>query len=139
MMNNIAVDSQVEGWVPGTTPRLVVIDGPLGCRTFDLDEPLVSIGRESSNDIRLDDPFVSRHHCVIRYEGERHIIEDLNSANGTFVNGERVNAGPLKEESLIQIGASVFLFRLPNSNESRTSSHNLIVAENVSDDCHSSP
>ncbi len=132
-MNNKAVDSPVDGWVLGMTPRLVAIDGPLGYRTFHLDEPLVSIGRQSSNDIRLDDPFVSRHHCVIRNEGEQHMIEDLNSANGTFIDGERVKAGPLKEESLIQIGASLFLFRLQNSDESRTSSHKLIVAENVSD------
>jgi pSer/pThr/pTyr-binding forkhead associated (FHA) protein len=133
MMNNKAVGSPTEGWLVRTTPRLVVISGPLANRTFDLEEPLVSIGRESSTDIRLDDPFVSRHHCVIRNEGDRHLIEDLNSANGNFVDGERVKASPLKEDSLIQIGASLFLFRLQSSDESKTSSHNLIAAENISD------
>ena len=136
MMKNKAVDSPVDGWVPGMTPRLVPIDAPPGCGTFHIDEPLVSIGRESSNDFWLDDPFVSRHHCVIRNEGEQHMIEDLNSANGTFVDGERVKAGPLKEDSLIQIGASRFLFTLQNSDELRTSNHELIEAESVSDDCN---
>ena len=80
--------------------------------TFYLDEPVVSIGRLVSNDIYLEDPFVSRHHSVIRNQGEQYVIEDVNSANGTYVNGERVDAGALEEGSIIQIGASRFLFSL---------------------------
>ncbi len=52
------------------------------------------------------------------------MIEDLNSANGTYVNGERVKAFALKEESVIEIGASRFLCKFQNSEESITSSHN---------------
>jgi pSer/pThr/pTyr-binding forkhead associated (FHA) protein len=95
--------------------RLVAIDGPLTGRTFYLEGPVFSIGRRSANDITLEDWFVSRHHCRIRNEGEQHMIEDLNSANGTYVNGERVKAGALKEESVIEIGASRFLCKFQNS------------------------
>jgi pSer/pThr/pTyr-binding forkhead associated (FHA) protein len=94
-------------------PRLVAIEGPLCGRTFYLDEPAFSIGRLVSNDICLEDPFVSRRHCVIRTEREHYLIQDLNSANGTYVNSERVNTGLLIEGSLIGIGASRFLFELP--------------------------
>lgn len=118
-----------EGSVLGVIPRLVAIGGPLAGGTFYLDEPVVSIGRRSANDIGLQDPFVSRHHCMIRHDGQQHMIEDLNSANGTYVNGERVKAGALKEGSVIEIGASRFLFKLHNSEESMASSQNLIVAE----------
>jgi pSer/pThr/pTyr-binding forkhead associated (FHA) protein len=114
MINNKAVDSVTEGRALGMMPRLVAVCGPLAGSAFCLDEPVVSIGRRSANDIRLGDRFVSRHHCMIRNEGEQHMIEDLNSANGTYVNGERVKAAALKEESLVEIGASRFLFTLQN-------------------------
>jgi len=94
-------------------PRLVAIEGPLCGRTFYLDEPAFSIGRLVSNDICLEDPLVSRKHCVIRTEAEHYVIQDLNSTNGTYINSERVNAALLKEGSLIGIGASRFLFELP--------------------------
>jgi pSer/pThr/pTyr-binding forkhead associated (FHA) protein len=106
--------------------RLIAIDGPLSGQTFYLDKPVVSIGRLVSNDIWLEDPFVSRHHCVIRNEGDEYIIEDLNSANSTYVNGERVKATLLKEGSLIWIGASRFRFRLQDPQESMAVSRNLI-------------
>lgn len=106
-----------EGSVLGVIPRLVAIGGPLAGGTFYLNEPVVSIGRRSANDIGLQDPFVSRHHCMIRHDGQQHMIEDLSSANGTYLNGERVKAGALKEGSLIEIGASCFLFKLHNSEE----------------------
>ena len=129
MTDNKIVKSPIEKLVLGMLPRLVAIDGPLSGRTFYLDEPIVSIGRLVSNDICLVDLYVSRHHCVIRNEGDEYMIEDLNSANGTYVNDARVNAGSLKEGSLIEIGASQFLFRVQNSEESLASSQNLVVAE----------
>jgi pSer/pThr/pTyr-binding forkhead associated (FHA) protein len=106
--------------------RLIAIDGPLSGQTFYLDEPVVSIGRLVSNNIWLEDPFVSRHHCVIRTEGDEYMIEDLNSANGTYVNGELVKACSLTEGALIQIGTSQFRFRLRNPEESMAVSQNLI-------------
>jgi pSer/pThr/pTyr-binding forkhead associated (FHA) protein len=58
------------------------------------------------------------------------MIEDLNSANGTYLNGERVNAGTLKEGSVIQFGTSRFLFRIQNPKEAVALGHKLVVAEN---------
>jgi pSer/pThr/pTyr-binding forkhead associated (FHA) protein len=126
MTDNKLVESHTEMLVSGISPRLVAIDGPLSGRTFYLDEPVVSIGRLVSNDICLEDPFVSRHHCVIRTEGDEYMIEDLNSANGTYVNGELVKACSLTEGALIQIGSSLFRFRLQNPEEAMAVSRNLI-------------
>ena len=121
MINNKTVESPFERLGLGMIPQLVAIDGPLRGRTFYLDEAVVSIGRLESNDIRLDDPFVSRHHCLIRNEGEQCTIEDLHSANGTYLDGERVEASSLKEGSIIQIGGSRFLFRFPQGLRSENS------------------
>jgi pSer/pThr/pTyr-binding forkhead associated (FHA) protein len=108
--NNI-VDSPEESLFTNMNPGLVAIHGPLSGQTFYLDKPVVSIGRQLSNDIILNDPHVSREHCLIRSEGEHYVIEDLNSANGTYVNGERVTVNSLREGSLIRLGDSLFLFR----------------------------
>jgi pSer/pThr/pTyr-binding forkhead associated (FHA) protein len=129
MMNNKTIEPLVERLSLGMVPGLVAIAGPLRGGTFYLDEPVVSIGRLESNDICLEDPFVSRHHCLIRNEGDGYMIEDLTSANGTFINGERVNSVPLGEGSLIEIGGSRFEFRLRNSEETMALSQNVVIAE----------
>jgi pSer/pThr/pTyr-binding forkhead associated (FHA) protein len=49
----------------------------------------VAIGREDA-DLVLDDPEVSRRHAMLRRSGESVVVEDLDSTNGTFVNGERI-------------------------------------------------
>ena len=130
MITNKTVDSPINKLFLAITPRLVAVNGPLSGRTFYLDESRVSIGRLESNDIRLEDLYVSRHHSLIRNEGDEYIIEDLNSANGTYLNGERVKTGSLNEGSIIQIGASRFLFKLQDREESITLGQKLVVAEN---------
>jgi DNA-binding response OmpR family regulator len=55
-----------------------------------LDQPVTSIGRWADNDLVVDDRWVSRYHAQVRREGEQCIIEDLDSKNGTFVNGRRI-------------------------------------------------
>ena len=132
MRTNKTVESNVERLFLAMNARLVAVNGPLSGRTFYLDEPVVSIGRLGSNDICLEDPFVSRHHCVIRNHSDEYMIEDLNSANGTYLNGERVNAGSLEEGCLIEIGNSRFRCKLQNSEEPKTLGQNLLVAENGS-------
>ena len=130
MTTNKTANSPIERLFLAITPRLVAVNGPLSGQTFYVDEPVVSIGRLGSNDLCLEDPFVSRHHCVIRNEGDEYLIEDLNSVNGTYLNGERVNAGSLNEGCLIAIGISRFLFKLQNPEESITLGQSLLVAEN---------
>lgn len=123
--NNV-VDSPEENLFTGLSPRLVAIYGPLRGQTIHLDKPVVSIGRQLSSDFILIDLHVSREHCLIRSEGEQYVIEDLNSANGTYVNGERVTKRPLKEGALIEVGDSLFVFQVQNPDESLALSRNRI-------------
>src|SRR5215469_14280578 len=58
--------------------------------TFKIDKPKVSIGRSSRNDVCIADPFASRLHAEIRQEGDHVTLVDLGSANGTYLNGQRV-------------------------------------------------
>jgi pSer/pThr/pTyr-binding forkhead associated (FHA) protein len=99
------------------TPRLVTISGQTSGWLIYLDDPIISIGRQRSNTISLDDPFISRRHCLIRREETQYVIEDLSSTNGTYVDGKRVKGSLLEEGSLIQVGASQFLFLLHELDE----------------------
>lgn len=65
-----------------------------GIREFEIIDNEVHMGRELDNTLRLPDPSISRHHCVIRKVGGGFEIQDLQSSNGVLVNGNRVQASP---------------------------------------------
>lgn len=91
-------------------PRLIGVSGKLNGWIFYLDDSVVTIGRQLSNMICLSEDEVSRQHCLIRYENRRHKIIDLDTTNGTYVNGKRVKECLLENGSLIQIGNVIFVF-----------------------------
>ena len=90
--------------------KLIAIAGALKGMTFALPEGEVSIGREASNGVCLNDPSVSRRHCVITKEADQLKIIDLDSFNGTFINGVPVKEQPLKHGDQIAIGDILLLF-----------------------------
>ena len=82
----------------------------------------VSIGREPSNEISVLDSSVSRRHCLIRKEGEGFQIRDLESSNGTFVNGVPLKERTLENADQIQIGSSVLVFFTSDSTSENSGS-----------------
>src|SRR6266481_5268005 len=91
-------------------PRLVGRDGPLKNSVFSLDDGELSVGRNPSNRLSINDPSLSRQHCVIARRDAGFEIRDLDSRNGTFVNGVPVHERMLTAGDEIQIGNSLFLF-----------------------------
>ena len=91
----------------------------------------VTIGRTEENDIVLDHPMVSRYHALIEKMGTRFRLKDLNSTNGVFVNGVRIeNESWLTDGDTITIGASDFV--LSGSNLQRQTEAGLqLVAQNI--------
>ncbi|MEK7407097.1 MAG: sigma 54-interacting transcriptional regulator [Acidobacteriota bacterium] len=104
-------------------PRLVVIDGPSKGQFFPLTPEEATVGREPSNRVALADPAASRKHCRISRQatGQFH-IHDLNSRNGTFINGLPVKERILEHGDQIQVGASTFLFLTTEADETPTPS-----------------
>ncbi|MBM3706717.1 MAG: FHA domain-containing protein [Actinobacteria bacterium] len=96
--------------VPKDRAGLIVIKGPSIGEKFLLKKPSLFIGRRSDSDILLDDITVSRNHAVIEKTNEGYIIKDLESLNGTYLNGEIVNKSRLNNGDRIQIGKYIFLF-----------------------------
>src|SRR6266545_741079 len=64
----------------------------------------VTIGREPTNKIPIDSPFVSKEHAVLQFTDGRYILQDLNSANGTRVNGETITKFIVSVGDVIEIG-----------------------------------
>jgi pSer/pThr/pTyr-binding forkhead associated (FHA) protein len=63
------------------------------------------LGRGADCDLRLGSKAISRHHCLLRFQPGEMILVDLGSANGTFVNGQRVRSqAPLKHGDEIALG-----------------------------------
>lgn len=71
---------------------------------FLLNKKRVSIGRHRENDLRIDDPLLSRQHAQIIHQGRTIYLRDLNSTNGTYVNLKRVDIAPLEEGTIIKAG-----------------------------------
>jgi transcriptional regulator with GAF, ATPase, and Fis domain len=88
-------------------PQLVALSGPLKGQTFTLQDEF-SIGRSGAT-LALGGPFVSRRHCLIEKVGLRYVLRDLDSHNGTAVNGERISERLLDHGDQIHIGNFKFL------------------------------
>lgn len=89
---------------------LFVIRGNDQGRRFELEEPVVWVGRDRSNAVQLHDSEVSRIHAELRRTEQGYTIRDLGSSNGTFVNGRRVHEQPLRSGDQLQLGRSLLLF-----------------------------
>src|SRR5690606_38274825 len=90
--------------------RLIVRRGPQPNQIYELNKGIVTLGRDITNDIVINDPEVSRHHCRLTQGGAGYTIEDLGSTNGTFVNGQRLT-GPrlLSHNVMVGLGETVTL------------------------------
>ncbi len=97
---------------PSSAAKLVALNGPLANQEFPLRESL-RLGRERDNDLSLPDQQASRYHAVIQVREGRCWISDLNSRNGTLVNGARIaQPTPLSDGDSIQIGDTRFVFKM---------------------------
>lgn len=73
-------------------------------RTLSLYKSVFTIGRLGDNDLQLDDPYVSRHHAEITFDGENYSFRDKGSTSGSFVNGNKVAEKVLRSEDKVNLG-----------------------------------
>ena len=84
------------------------------------DQPL-TIGRHSSNLVHITDQRASRYHCVIEKSGEGLVLRDLDSSNGTKLNGRIVKQSRIGDGDVVQIGATLLKVVAPQPAAARTS------------------
>ncbi|HYH03460.1 MAG TPA: FHA domain-containing protein [Bacillota bacterium] len=99
-VNSVKVQSRVK-WV------FNVIAGVDQGRQYLATTPEIKIGRKPENHICLKDPKVSRFHALICLEGMNLVIKDLNSANGTTVNGKKVQEEKLLSGDMFKVGDTI--------------------------------
>jgi len=103
--------------LPEGMAMLVVRKGPNAGSRYLLDAEVTHAGRHPNSDIFLDDITVSRRHAEVVRRGGGYVVRDVGSLNGTYVNRDRVEEGPLASGDELQIGKFrlVFLTGSPRS------------------------
>jgi pSer/pThr/pTyr-binding forkhead associated (FHA) protein len=97
----------------GPIPEVHLFLGEKSMGTFSLSKGELTIGRNPGNDILIENVGVSRRHAVIKWTGDHAVAEDLGSANGTFVNGQKITSRPLQDGDEILVLKHRLLYRLP--------------------------
>lgn len=84
--------------------KLVLLSAGMTGRVHELTVDKTTIGRVEDNAFQIAEPSVSSHHCEILLRGSEVVVRDLNSTNGTFINGEKVTETVLKAGQILRLG-----------------------------------
>ncbi len=86
-------------------PRLVLLTEGFTGRSFELKAERSTVGRLEDNNFQIPAPSVSSHHCEILLRGNDVVVKDLDSTNGTFINGEQVTEATLPVGQTVRFGS----------------------------------
>src|ERR1051326_8211124 len=90
--------------------RLTIRQGPAPGKVFELAKDTLTIGRDVSADVTINDAEVSRTHTKLTAQADGYLVEDLGSTNGTFINGQRVTGSKLlRPGDTLGLGETVVL------------------------------
>src|SRR5512137_3067777 len=84
--------------------KLVLLSTGMTGRMHELKVAKTTVGRVEDNMFQIAEPSVSSHHCEIELKGNEVVVKDLNSTNGTFINGEKVSERVLKLGEVLRLG-----------------------------------
>jgi len=84
--------------------KLVLLSMGMTGRTQELKLDKTTIGRVEDNTFQIAEPSVSSHHCEVLLRGNDVVVRDLDSTNGTYVNGERVSESVIKPGQILRLG-----------------------------------
>lgn len=84
--------------------KLVLLSEGFAGRTYELNVEKTTVGRVEDNAFQIAEPSVSSHHAEIILRGNDVVVKDLNSTNGTFINGEKISESVLKPGQVLKFG-----------------------------------
>jgi pSer/pThr/pTyr-binding forkhead associated (FHA) protein len=84
--------------------KLVVLSAGMTGRTQELKAEKTTIGRVEDNTFQIAEASVSSHHCELLLRGKDVVVRDLNSTNGTFINGEKITEKVIKPNEILRLG-----------------------------------
>ena len=84
--------------------KLVVLSAGMTGRTHELSVDKTTIGRVEGNSFQIAEPSVSSHHCEVLLRGNDVVVRDLNSTNGTFIDGDKITESVIKPGQVLRLG-----------------------------------
>ena len=84
--------------------KLVVLSAGMTGRTQELKVEKTTIGRVEDNVFQIAEPSVSSHHCEVVLRGNEVVVRDLNSTNGTYINGDKITERVIKPGQILRLG-----------------------------------
>lgn len=84
--------------------KLIVTSRQGGRKLIDLDRPRMTIGRAPGSDLPVETPLASRVHALLSARSDGVYVSDLDSSNGTFVNGRKIERHLLRHRDVIRVG-----------------------------------
>jgi hypothetical protein len=91
-------------------PRLVAQSPEFSGQTFDLSKPEITVGRLADNNIQIEHASISGHHATLKLNGLDYTLQDLESTNGTRVNGEKISKQDLRRNDIVRFGNIELLY-----------------------------
>jgi hypothetical protein len=91
-------------------PRLVAQSPEFTGKSFELSGPELTVGRLEGNDIQVEHASVSGHHAVLTLDEQDYVLKDLDSTNGSRVNGEKITAQKLRRNDMVRLGNIELLY-----------------------------
>src|SRR4051812_25001977 len=91
-------------------PKLLLKFNAAVLKEIEVQGKAVTVGRKPDNDVVIDNPAISGHHCRIALEGGTYYVEDLESTNGTFVNEKRVKKSGLHHNDVVGVAKHAVVF-----------------------------
>jgi pSer/pThr/pTyr-binding forkhead associated (FHA) protein len=102
----------------GPAPLLVIRRQDANPSQFEWNQPALSIGRDGANDIVIDHPLASRRHARLERDENGYLVRDLDSTNGTYVNGDRIEgARVLHNQDRIWVADAEIVFNDPEATQ----------------------
>lgn len=77
---------------------------------LEITEEKITIGRKGDNQVTIENPTVSGHHCEVFREDDHYIVHDLGSTNGTRINHREISDSKLRPKDILQVGSIEFMF-----------------------------
>ena len=107
--------------------KLVMSSGGAIVHQCFLDQERLNVGRQADNQVVIDDPAVSEKHAAIIPIGNDHVLQDLQSVGGTFVNGSRVSRHILQHGDVIKLGAFYLRYMNPRASADRDLERTMLI------------
>jgi pSer/pThr/pTyr-binding forkhead associated (FHA) protein len=103
---------------PTPAPLLVIRRQDASPTQLEWNKPILTLGRDGANDIIIDHPLASRRHARLEHDENGYFVRDLDSTNGTYVNGDRIGgAHPLRNQDRVWVADTEIIFHDPEATQ----------------------